>query len=36
MADPTTRAFHELILEVELDPVGAAGVYSKVCGFFFF
>lgn len=33
MADPITMKFHELLLEVELDPVGAAGVYTKLCGF---
>ncbi len=33
MTEPTTIPFHGLILEVELDPVGAAGVYTKLCGF---
>lgn len=33
MATPETLDFHELILEVELDAVGAAGVYTKLCGF---
>ena len=33
MAAPETLDFHELVLEVELDPTGASGVYTKLCGF---
>lgn len=32
MAKAVTQKFSELALEVEFDPVGAPGVYSRVCG----
>lgn len=32
MALATTEKFEELVLEVEFDPTGAAGVFSPVCG----
>lgn len=32
MVAPVTEKFEELVLEVEFDPVGAAGTYSKICG----
>jgi len=32
MAEATTAEFHELVLEVEFDPVGDAGSYTRVCG----
>lgn len=32
MAKAATARFEQLILEVELDPVGAAGTYNNICG----
>jgi hypothetical protein len=32
MANAVTEKFEELVLDVEFDPVGAAGVYTAVCG----
>lgn len=32
MAKATTQKFAEMILEVEFDPVGAAGTYVAICG----
>lgn len=32
MAKPITEKFEELILEVEFDPGGSPGVYTKICG----
>lgn len=32
MAKATTQKFSELILEVELDPVGAADTFTAICG----
>lgn len=32
MATATTEKFEEMVLEVEFDPSGAPGVYSKICG----
>lgn len=32
MARATTEQYEEMILEVEMDPIGAAGVYTSICG----
>ncbi|MAQ82251.1 MAG: hypothetical protein CMH12_03350 [Maritimibacter sp.] len=32
MTTATTTSYNEMVLEVEFDPVGAAGTYSKICG----
>lgn len=32
MARASTAKYEELILEVEADPVGAAGTYTPICG----
>ncbi|MBO9457950.1 MULTISPECIES: phage tail tube protein [Stappiaceae] len=32
MAAPVTEKFEELVLEVEFDPDGSPGTYSKICG----
>lgn len=32
MAYATTANFHETVLEVEFDPIGGPGVYSRICG----
>lgn len=32
MALATTEKYEELVLEVEFDPVGNSGVFSRVCG----
>ena len=32
MAKAQTANFHEMVVEVEWDPVGAEGVYSRWCG----
>lgn len=32
MAAPVTAEFHDLVFEVEFDPVGSAGTYSIICG----
>jgi len=33
MVAPVTLEMDKLVVEVELDPVGAAGVWTKLCGF---
>lgn len=32
MAKPVTEKYEELILDVEVDPIGAPGVYTPLCG----
>ncbi|QGJ74178.1 phage tail tube protein [Sinorhizobium meliloti] len=32
MAKPVTEKFEELVLDVEFDPVGNPGVYTRICG----
>ncbi|MCV0396963.1 MAG: phage tail protein [Rhizobiaceae bacterium] len=32
MTKPATAKFEEMVLEVEFDPVGAAGTFSSICG----
>ncbi len=32
MARATTATFEQFILEVEFDPIGAAGTYTPICG----
>jgi|GEM_PF-1115979 len=32
MAKAVTQKFDEMVLEIESDPVGAAGTYTKICG----
>lgn len=32
MATAVTEKFEEMILDVEFDPVGSPGVYTKICG----
>lgn len=32
MARAATQNFEQMVLEVEFDPVGASGTYSKICG----
>lgn len=32
MAAPVTEKFEELVLDVEFDPVGNPGVYTRICG----
>ena len=32
MAKATTAKFHELLIEIEADPVGNPGVFSRICG----
>jgi hypothetical protein len=32
MAAPVTEEFEEMVLEVEFDPDGSPGVYTKICG----
>jgi hypothetical protein len=32
MANAVTEEFEEMILDVEVDPVGAPGVYTPLCG----
>lgn len=32
MAEAATAKFEELVIEVEFDPTGSAGTYSKICG----
>lgn len=32
MAKAVTAKFEEMVLEVEFDPVGSAGTYTRICG----
>lgn len=32
MAKATTESYEEMILEVEMDPIGASGTYTSICG----
>ncbi|ASY56491.1 phage tail tube protein [Sinorhizobium sp. CCBAU 05631] len=32
MVKPVTEKFEELVLDVEFDPVGSPGVYTRICG----
>jgi len=32
MAKAITEKYEEMILDVELDPIGSAGVYTPICG----
>lgn len=32
MAKPVTEKFEEMILDVEVDPIGSPGVYTSICG----
>lgn len=32
MAKPVTEKFEEMILDVEVDPIGSPGVYTSLCG----